>query len=94
MNRGNPIPIAEVNSTGNETQDKGEPNRRIDKTCVILVLFRLHKEAHASFPNILSIAMVLIALGIIVNGAICFVMLRGKRFKKNTSNFFILHSYL
>ena len=26
-----------------------------------------------------------------MNGAICFVMLRGKRYKRNTSNFFILH---
>lgn len=35
--------------------------------------------------------MVLIVLGIVVNGAICFVMLHGKRYMKNTSNFFIFH---
>lgn len=39
----------------------------------------------------LSIAIFLFVFGIVANGVICFVTIRGKRYKKNTSNFFILH---
>ena len=62
-----------------------------EKVGKIIILIRSQKESISSFSTILSIAVLLIMLGIIVNGVICFVMLRGKRYKKNTSNFFILH---
>ena len=57
----------------------------------ILLLIRSHKESRIAFQTILSIAIPLIVLGVVVNGAISFVMLRGKRYKKNTSNVFILY---
>lgn len=62
-----------------------------EKSGAIVLIIRSHEEAPFSFSTVLSIATLLIVLGIIVNGAICFVMLRRKRYKKNTSNFFILH---
>ena len=40
---------------------------------------------------ILTVNVVVIILGIIVNVAICLVMLRKKRYRRNSSNFFILH---
>ena len=49
------------------------------------------KEAPVSFGVVLAIGTLLILLGIAVNLTICFVMLRRKRYKKNNSNFFILH---
>ena len=39
------------------------------------------------YCTVLAIGTFLILLGIIINVAICFVMLRGKRFKKSNSNF-------
>ena len=92
------LPEAEVEGTltsiketptreGSTQNGRGNP----DKTGVIVLLLRSHKETPISFATILSIATVLIVLGILVNGAICHVMLRGKRYRKNTSNFFILH---
>ena len=49
------------------------------------------KEAPVSFGVVLAIGTLLILLAIAVNLTICFVMLRRKRYKKNNSNFFILH---
>ncbi|XP_068691218.1 neuropeptide FF receptor 2-like [Montipora foliosa] len=62
-----------------------------DQEHVIIDLVRSKKAAPASFGIMLAIGTLLILLGIVVNVAICVVMLRGKRFKKNNSNFFILH---
>ena len=62
-----------------------------DNNGVLVLLIRSRKEAQLWFSSILSIAMFLFVFGIVANGVICFVMLRGKRYKKNTSNFFILH---
>ena len=56
-----------------------------------VLLFRSYKEAKNKFRIIVSINLVAIVLGIIVNAAICYVMLRGQRFKRNGSNFFIMH---
>ena len=76
----------------NETTDQDNRTfRSPDKEGAIVLLLRSRKEAPPSFSTVLSIAVVLVVLGVILNGAICFVMLRGKRYKKNTSNFFILH---
>ena len=89
-----PIPIGKRNLTSEKENTQKEGDREIgnpDKTGVIVLLLRSHKEAPISFATILSIATVLIVLGILVNGAICYVMLRGKRYSKNTSNFFIMH---
>lgn len=57
----------------------------------IILLIHSRKESVISFSAILSLAVLLIVLGICVNGVICFIMLRGKRYKRNISNFFILH---
>ena len=67
------------------------PSVRADNTGVLILLIRSRKEAQLWFSTILSIAMFLFVLGIVTNGVICFVMLPGKRYKKNTSNFYILH---
>ena len=55
------------------------------------LLIRSYEEARIVFAAILSINLLLILSGIIVNAAICYVMLRGKRYKRNSSNFFITH---
>ena len=75
-----------INITG-----KGGGSIKPDETGKIVLLLRSHKEAPLYFASVMSIATILILLGMLLNGAICFVMLRGKRFKKNTSNFFIFH---
>ena len=67
------------------------PSVRADNTGVLILLIRSRKEAQLWFSSILSIAMFLFVFGIVTNGVICFVMLPGKRYKKNTSNFYILH---
>ena len=67
------------------------PSISADNTGVLILLNRSRKEAQLWFLSILSIAMFLFVLGIVANGVICFVMLPGKRYKKNTSNFYILH---
>ncbi|XP_020629603.1 neuropeptide FF receptor 2-like [Orbicella faveolata] len=56
-----------------------------------LLLIRSYEEARIAFSVILSINLLVILLGIVVNAAICYVMLRGKRYKRNSSNFFITH---
>ena len=55
------------------------------------LLIRSYEEARNVFAIILSINLLVIVSGIIVNAAICYVMLRGKRYKRNSSNFFITH---
>ena len=76
----------------NETTDQDNQTFGFhNKEGAIVLLIRSREEAPLSFSTVLSIAMLLLVLGVILNGAICFVMLRGKRYKKNTSNFFILH---
>ena len=57
----------------------------------VVLLVRSHKEAPVSFGTILAIATSLILLGVLVNVVICFVMFGGKRYRRNNSNFFILH---
>ena len=57
----------------------------------ILLLIRSYEEARITFAVILSINLLVIVWGIIVNVAISYVMLRGKRYKRNRSNFFITH---
>ena len=56
-----------------------------------LLLIRTYEEARIVFEVILSINLVTILLGIIINVSICYVMLRGKRYRRNCSNFFIMH---
>ena len=56
-----------------------------------LLLIRSYEEARITFAVILSINLLVILSGIIVNAGICYVMLRGKRYKRNSSNFFITH---
>ena len=56
-----------------------------------LLLIRSYEEARVAFAIIVSINLVVIVLGIIVNAAICYVMVRKKRYKRNGSNFFIMH---
>ena len=76
----------------NETTHQGNKTAGFaPKEGTIVLLIRSHKEAPLSFSTVLSIATLLLVFGVILNGAICYVMLRGKRYKKNTSNLFILH---
>ena len=56
-----------------------------------LLLIRAYEIARITFAVILSINLLVIVSGIIVNATICYVMLRGKRYKRNRSNFFITH---
>ncbi|XP_078378075.1 neuropeptide FF receptor 1-like [Oculina patagonica] len=56
-----------------------------------LLLIRSYEEARNVFAVTLSINLLVIVSGIIVNAVICYVMLRGKRYKRNNSNFFITH---
>ncbi|XP_020609961.1 neuropeptide FF receptor 1-like [Orbicella faveolata] len=56
-----------------------------------VLLIRSYEEARITFAVILSINLLVIVLGIIVNATICYVMLRKKRYKRNSSNFFITH---
>lgn len=62
-----------------------------EKDGSVLLIIRSYDEARNYFTIHISVNVVLLLLGIIVNMAICFVMFRGKRYKRNTSNFFILH---
>ena len=55
------------------------------------LLIRSYEEARIGFAVILTISVVVTVLGIIVNMVISFVMLRKKRYKRNGSNFFIMH---
>ncbi|XP_078378054.1 neuropeptide FF receptor 1-like [Oculina patagonica] len=80
-----------MNLTSSRDNETELGARDVGKVGSIILLIRSRKEAPVSFSTILSIAILLIVLGVVVNGAICSVMLRGKRYKKNTSNFFILH---
>ena len=82
--------VEEMNLT-TQQHNSLNPSITADDTGVLILLIRSRKEAQLWFSSILSIAMFLFVFGIVANGVICFVMLRGKRYKKNTSNFFILH---
>ena len=55
------------------------------------LLIRSYEEARNVFAIILSINLLVIVSGIIINAAICCVMLHKKRYKRNSSNFFITH---
>ncbi|XP_078378150.1 RYamide receptor-like [Oculina patagonica] len=55
------------------------------------LLIRSYEEARNVFAIVLSVNLLVIVSGIVVNAAICYVMLRGKRYKRNSSNFFITH---
>ena len=63
----------------------------VDTRGSTVLLIRSYEEARIAFAVILSIYLLVIVLGIIVNTTICYVMLRGKRYKRNRSNFFITH---
>ena len=56
-----------------------------------VLLIRSYNESRHLFEIFLSTNLVLIFSGICVNVVICFIMLRNKRYKRNASNFFILH---
>ena len=56
-----------------------------------LLLIRSYEEARHVFAISLSVNLLIIVLGIIVNATICYIMLRGKRYKRNSSNLFITH---
>lgn len=82
------------NSTilNDETETEGNSELgRPDFTGSVVLLLHSKKEAPISFAAILSVATVFILLGVLVNGTVCFVMLRGKRNRRNTLNFFVLH---
>lgn len=58
---------------------------------LVVTMIRYDTEERSWFSIFLPINVLLIVLGIIVNLAICFVMLRKNRYRRNTSNLFILH---
>ena len=84
-------PIDDRNVEDMNPTTQQETSISTDSNGVLVLLIRSRKEAQLSFSSILSITMFLFVFGIVTNGVICFVMLRGKRYKKNTSNFYILH---
>ena len=57
----------------------------------IFLLIRSYEDARIVFTFILTTSAVVIILGIIVNSIISYLMLRKKRYKRNGSNFFIMH---
>ena len=57
----------------------------------IFLLMRSYEDARIVFTFILTTSAVVIILGIIVNSVISYIMLRKKRYKRNGSNFFIMH---
>ena len=80
------IPFS-LNETLNST------GKRLSKSGSTLLFIRSYEEARTVrvFPVIISINLVVILLGIVINASICYVMFRKKRYKRNTSNFFIMH---
>lgn len=56
-----------------------------------LLLIRSYREARNLFALSLSINLLLIVLALTVNAFICYIMIRGKRYKRNRSNLFITH---
>lgn len=74
-----------------KSEGNNESEGDFHNTGQIILLIRSYKEAPVSFGTILSVYIVLTVIGIFVNGAVSLVMLRGKRFKKNASNFFIFN---
>lgn len=58
---------------------------------LVVTMIRYDTEERSWFSIFLPINVLLIVLGIIVNLAICFVMLRKNRYRGNKSNLFILH---
>ena len=56
-----------------------------------LLLIRSYSEARNLFALSLSINLLLIVLALTVNAFICYIMIRGKRYKRNRSNLFITH---
>ena len=82
--------VEDMNLT--KQQDESiNPSLHTDNAGILVLLIRSRKEAQLWFSSTLSIAIFLFVVGIVANGVICFVTIRGKRYKKNTSNFFILH---
>ena len=71
----------DTNSTGSSTFHKSS----------IFLLIRSYEDARIVFTFILTTSAVVIILGIIVNSIISYLMLRKKRYKRNGSNFFIMH---
>ena len=57
----------------------------------VFLVIRSYEEARELFSIYLTVSLVLIVLGIVVNVIICMIMICKKRYKRNASNFFILH---
>ncbi|CAH3034486.1 unnamed protein product, partial [Pocillopora meandrina] len=55
------------------------------------LLIRSYDEARNLFALFLTINLFLILFALIVNASICYIMIRGKRYKRNRSNLFITH---
>ena len=83
--------MTNVNHNSSNTSQLDYPNPFKGSALTLLTRSSSLKESPVSFGVVLAIGTLLILLGIAVNVTICFVMLRRKRYKKNTSNFFILH---
>ena len=83
-NHTNPLPTS-ITISENSTSKRTFPGG------LTLLIFRSYDEKKLAFSISLSISAILITLGIIVNVAVCFVMIRKKRYQRNCSNFFILH---
>ena len=76
---------------GDEEPPSGNETFKFSGGGSILLLIRSYEEARYVFAISLSVNLLIIALGIIINATICYVMLRGKRYNRNSSNFFITH---
>ncbi|XP_074629835.1 neuropeptide FF receptor 1-like [Acropora palmata] len=83
--------MADVNHNSTNTSQLDRLNLFNSDALTVLTRSSSLKEAPVSFGVVLAMGILLILLGIAVNATICFVMLQRKRYKKNNSNFFILH---
>lgn len=83
--------MADVNHNSSNTSQLDRLNLFNSDALTVLTRSSSLKEAPVSFGVVLAMGILLILLGIAVNATICFVMLQKKRYKKNNSNFFILH---
>lgn len=73
------------------TKDWNQTKHLSMKPGSTVLLIRSYEEARNVFAVSLSLNLLLIVLGIIVNAIICCVMLRGNRYKRNSSNLFLTH---
>ena len=77
--------------TANDSNSNSSISFGVVSGGLTFLLSRSYEEARNLFAITLSINLLVIVSGIIVNAVVCYVMLRRKCYKRNSSNFFITH---